>query len=274
MTETAPAVQTHVTSTDGTPIAVFVSGSGRPLVLVPGTTADHTTWRLAAPPLSRAATVYAVDRRGRGQSGDGADYSLAREYDDIAAVVDAAAEAAGMPVDLLGHSFGGAVAFGAIGRTDNVRRVVLYEGWPAPNAAHRAVARELLERLESLHADGRDEAMLETFYREVVRTTEAELDGMRTAPTWPARVAAAGTVTRELRAYEADAFDPAVAATIDAPVLLMVGGDSSAGSRADPEIVAAALRDVRLVVLRGQGHLAHLTDPERFASRVLEFLSD
>ncbi len=274
MTETASVVQTHVTSTDGTSIAVFVSGSGRPLVLVPGTTADHTTWRLAAPPLSRAVTVYAVDRRGRGQSGDGPDYSLAREYDDIAAVADAAAEAAGMPVDLLGHSFGGAVAFGAIGRTDNVRGVVLYEGWPAPNAAHRAVARELLERLESLHADGRDEAMLETFYREVVRTTEAELDGMRAAPTWPARVAAAGTVTRELRAYEADAFDPAVAATIDVPVLLMVGGDSSAGSRADPEVVAAALRDVRLVVLRGQGHLAHLADPERFASRVLEFLAD
>ena len=53
MTETAPAVQTQVTSTDGTSIAVFVTGSGRPLVLVPGTTADHTTWRLAAPLLAR-----------------------------------------------------------------------------------------------------------------------------------------------------------------------------------------------------------------------------
>ena len=189
-------------------------------------------------------------------------------------MIDAAAAAAGMPVDVLGHSFGGAVAFGAIGRTDNVRRVVLYEGWPAPNAAHRAIARDLLARLDSLHADGRDELLLETFYREVVRTTEAEFERIRTAPTWPARVAAAGTVPRELRAYAAEAFDPAVARAIDVPVLLLIGGDSPAGSRADPEVVAATLRDVRLVVLRGQAHLAHLADPDRFASRVLEFLDD
>ena len=274
MSETAAAVQTQVTSTDGTSIAVFVSGSGRPLVLLPGTSADHTTWRLAAPVLARQVAVHAVDRRGRGQSGDGPDYSLAQEYDDVAAVVDDAAAAAGMSVDLLGHSFGGNVAFGAIGRTDNVRRVVLYEGWPAPNAAHRAIARDLLERLDSLHADGRDELLLETFYREVVRTTEAEFERIRTARTWPARVAAAGTIPRELRAYEADAFDPAVARAIDLPVLLLIGGDSPAGIRADPEVVAATLPDARLVVLRGQAHLAYLTDPDRFASRVLEFLAD
>jgi pimeloyl-ACP methyl ester carboxylesterase len=116
--------------------------------------------------------------------------------------------------------------------------------------------------------------LLETFYREVVRTTEAEFERIRTAPTWPARVAAAGTIPRELRAYAADAFDPAVARAIDLPVLLLIGGDSPAGIRADPEVVAATLPDARLVVLRGQAHLAYLTDPDRFASRVLEFLAD
>lgn len=274
MTETAPAIQTNVTSTDGTSIAVFVSGSGRPLVLLPGTTADHTTWRLAAPRLSRKVAVHAVDRRGYGDSGDDLDYSLAREYDDAVAVIDAAAAAASTPVDLLGHSFGGNVAFGAISRTDNVRRLVLYEGWPTPNAAHRAVDPELLDRLESLLAASRNEQLLETFYRDVVQMTEAELDGLRAAPTWPARVAAAGAIPRELCAFQADAFDPAVAAAINVPVLLMVGSDSPAELRADPEVLAATLPDARLVVLRGQAHLAYLTDPDRFASRVLEFLAD
>jgi pimeloyl-ACP methyl ester carboxylesterase len=37
-------------------------------------------------------TVHALDRRGRGASGDGTDYSLAREHEDVAAVVDAVAE--------------------------------------------------------------------------------------------------------------------------------------------------------------------------------------
>ena len=67
-------------------------------------------------------------------------YSLAREYADIAAVVDAAAAASGSPVDLLGHSYGGNVAFGAATRTTNIRRLVLYEGWPVPNVAHRTTA--------------------------------------------------------------------------------------------------------------------------------------
>ena len=48
MTTMAPGM-TPVMSPDGTRIAVFVSGHGRPLVVVPGTTSDHTTWRLLAP---------------------------------------------------------------------------------------------------------------------------------------------------------------------------------------------------------------------------------
>ena len=70
MTTTAEARLLHVTSRDGTRIAVFVSGEGRPLVLVPGTTSDHTTWRLVLPHLEPHVCVHAVDRRGRGSSGD------------------------------------------------------------------------------------------------------------------------------------------------------------------------------------------------------------
>lgn len=90
MSENAEARLTHVRSADGTEIAVRVSGAGRPLVMVPGITSDHTTWRLAAPLLSREVCVHAVDRRGRGDGGDGPDYAIEREYDDVAAVVDAA----------------------------------------------------------------------------------------------------------------------------------------------------------------------------------------
>lgn len=50
--------------------------------------------------LEERFTVYAVDRRGRGASGDAADYAIEREYEDVATVVDAIDE----PVNLLGHS--------------------------------------------------------------------------------------------------------------------------------------------------------------------------
>jgi len=274
MTATTDAILTRVRSADGTEIAVFVSGRGRPLVVVPGTTSDHTTWRLALPYLEGHVAVHAVDRRGRGESGDDPDYSIAKEYVDVASVVDAAAAAAGSPVDLLGHSYGGNVAFGAATLTSNIRRLVLYEGWPAPDIAHRAMPAEVMARLETLLAQGRPEQMLETFYREIVKLSEQEITGIKAAPTWPARVAAAYTVPRELHAFGEQAFDPAWAAKIAIPVLLLVGADSPAEIKADPEIVAAALPDARIQVLEGQMHMAHLSDPQTFAGHVLDFLGD
>jgi pimeloyl-ACP methyl ester carboxylesterase len=271
---TITAAPTRVTSPDGTEIAVFVSGTGRPLVVVPGTTSDHTTWRLVLPLLESRATVYAVDRRGRGHSGDHPTYTLEKEYEDIAAVVDAAAAISGSPVDLMGHSYGGNVAFGAALRTTNLRRLVLYEGWPVPNIAHRTFPPPLLRRLDGLLGVGRPERMLEAFYRDIVQMSEAEITAIKAAPTWPARVSAAATVPRECRAFGRQAFDPDWAAKITVPVLLLVGADSPPEIKADPEVVAAALPDARIRVLEGQMHMAHLGDPETFAARVLEFLGD
>ena len=274
MTRTADAALTHVTAPDGIEIAVFVSGRGRPLVVVPGTTSDHSTWRLVRPLFEPHVTVHAVDRRGRGESGDAAGYSVAMEFADVAAVVDAAAAQAGGPVDLLGHSYGGNVAFGAAGLTSNIRRLVLYEGWPPPNVAHRTASPELLRDLESWLANGQREQVLEAFYRGLNVASEAEIDAIKAAPTWPARVAAAHTVARELREFAAHAFGPDDAARIVIPVLLMVGSRSPDEIKADPDVVAAALPDARVHVLAGQAHLAHLTDPTSFAEAVLSFLRD
>lgn len=272
MTGTAQDVPIRVSSQDGTSIGVFVSGRGRPLVVVPGTTSDHTTWRRVTPLLEPHRSVYAVDRRGRGVSGDGPAYSLEAEYADVAAVVDAAAGSTGEQVDLLGHSYGGNVAFGAAALSRAVRRLVLYEGWPVPNRAHRAVPAATMEELDALLVGGDREGLLERFYREVALMTAVEVATLRSAPTWPARVAAAHTVPRELHAFGAHAFDARVAAGISVPTLLLVGSDSPAEIQADPEIVAAALPDARIEVLEGQAHLAHLTDPEGFVRHVLRFL--
>jgi pimeloyl-ACP methyl ester carboxylesterase len=86
------ATVTRVVSRHGTEIACWSSGEGPPLVLVHGTTADHTRWRPLLPYLEPHATVHALDRRGRGASGDAPDYRVAREFEDVAAVVDAVAE--------------------------------------------------------------------------------------------------------------------------------------------------------------------------------------
>ena len=118
---------------DGTEIAYWTSGGGPPIVLVHGAPADHNRWLPLLPYLQQHVTVHALDRRGRGASGDAPGYRLEREYQDVAAVVDAVAAASGEVVDVYGHSHGGIVAFGAATLTANIRKLVLYEGWPVPD---------------------------------------------------------------------------------------------------------------------------------------------
>src|SRR5207253_8337452 len=114
-----------VKSRDGTPIAYERAGSGPPLVLVHGSTSDHdTAYRYVIPMLERYFTVRALDRRGRGDSGDGPAYRLERELDDVVAVI----ESAGEPVKLFGHGFGALLALEASLRTADVRTLGLCEG--------------------------------------------------------------------------------------------------------------------------------------------------
>jgi len=268
------AAITRVMSRDGTAIAYWTSGEGPPLVLVHGTTADHTRWRPLLPYLERHATVHALDRRGRGASSDAPDYGVAREFEDVAAVVDAVAEAAGSTVDVLGHSFGGLCAFGGAALTSNIRRLVLYEGWPSPHPEQLALPPGVEERLDALLAEGDREAVLETFFREVVRMPEEEFAVYRSLPAWQARIAAAHTITRESRAEEAARFDPEQAAKITAPTLLLAGGDSPDFLKAGVDTVAAALPDARTVVIEGQQHIAIDLVPAVFADHVLAFLRD
>ncbi|GAB90156.1 alpha/beta fold hydrolase [Gordonia rhizosphera] len=272
-TQTHDVATLSVMSADGTPIGAHVSGSGRPLVLLHGASSDSSTWRMAAEWLEPHVRVIRVDRRGRGLSGDRSEYTIEAEYDDAVAVVDAAAEAYGAPVDLLGHSYGGNVAFGAGLRTKNIRRLMLYEGWPPPNPEHRRFPAEMYTTLEEL-ATTRPEDMLRVFLRDCAGLTADELAQLEAAPSWPARVAAAPTVPREVRAFGHCAFDPRTAAGISVPTMLLVGSESTDEVKADPEIVAAAIPDARIRVLDGQTHMAHLAAPEDFASAVLEFLRD
>jgi len=143
-------------SPDGTPIAYHRRGSGPPLVLVHGTgAANALAWTAVLPALEEHFTIYAVDRRGRGDSGDSVPYAIEREFEDIAAVVDATGE----PANLLGHSFGALCALEAALRTRMVRRLVLYEPEIHPPAA-APFPGEHIQLLAALLAAGDREGVL------------------------------------------------------------------------------------------------------------------
>ncbi|WP_198293753.1 alpha/beta fold hydrolase [Bradyrhizobium sp. WSM2793] len=80
----------YVTSADGTQIAYSIDGSGPAVILTTGSLDDGSENARLATELSRWFRVVNYARRGRGESGDGREYSVAREIEDIAALIDAA----------------------------------------------------------------------------------------------------------------------------------------------------------------------------------------
>lgn len=261
-------------SRDGTPIGYRRSGRGPALVLVHGTTADSTGWERVLPLLEPHVTVYAMDRRGRGLSGDGDSYSLELEAADVVAVVDAAVVDAvdalgdGGPVDVLGHSYGAHCVLEALLLTDRIRRAVLYEP-----AVFPMMPTELTDRLAALLAENRREDVLTTLLR-YIGMGEDQLAQARSRPSWGDRVAAAHTVVREQRAEDAYRFDPRRFAAVEAPTLLLAGSQTPAELGASTTALAEVLSGSRTVTLTGQGHVAMFTAPEMFCSAVLAFLGN
>ncbi len=261
----------RVISADGTEIAYFTGGTGPPLVLVHGVLGDHTRWAALRPYLETVVTVHAMDRRGRGASGDAPDHAAHREFEDVAAVVDAVASTAGTPVDLYGHSGGASFALGAMSLTSNVRRLALYEPALNPSAL---LPSGLLGRLDALLAEGEEEAVVETFMREVLHMDDDGVAAYRAQPSWPARVAAAHTLPRELRIPAEVFHEPLRSGTATVPTLLLEGSETPSGFKADTETLAAGLPDARVAVLEGQGHTADALAPELVADHLLSFLSE
>ena len=260
----------RVTSRDGTEIAIWARGDGPPLLLVHGAMSDHTRWAPLLPFLEPHASVATMDRRGRGASGDAGDYHVAREFEDVAAVVDALATSSGSRLDVYGHSFGATCAIGAALLTANIRRLMLYE--PSTQAAAGELPAGVVERMEVGLAEGDREATLDILLREVVMLPDEQIAALRAQPAWRGRVAAVHTVPRELAAEIGGAVELGRLAEVTVPVLLVGGGNSPDYMKADTQAIARALPNARVVVLEGQDHVGDVLAPEVFAEAVIPFL--
>ena len=103
--------------------------------------------RLRALTFEKRFTVYALARRGRGETDGTEGHSLEDESSDVVAVIQSIAE----PVFLLGHSYGAQTALAAAAKVPHrVRKLVLYEA-----ACPRIIGKEALARLEALAQAGR-----------------------------------------------------------------------------------------------------------------------
>ena len=209
-----------------------------------------------------------MDRRGFGASGDGPEYTIDRDFEDVAAVVDAVAARTGGPVALWGHSYGANCAMGGAALTANVDHLVLYEpsiGIPYPPGS--------IEAIEAALARGDNDAAITMVLVDLLEMSAEEMDGFRASPLWPTRLAAASTIPRECRAEEDWMYQPGQFTGITAPTLFLTGSDSVAIVKDATAVAAAAISRSQVHVLDGHEHFAHRTDPGMVAEVILQFIA-
>jgi pimeloyl-ACP methyl ester carboxylesterase len=245
----------HVASSDGTRIAYRVSGNGEPILFVHGASTSGADWVFVQRLLRDRFRVVTMDRRGRGDSGDGPAYSIEREADDVLAVLDAVGAEL-----LVGHSYGALCSILAAQRTTSLRRVVLYE---PPIAARE----DRVVRLEELVANDKD-AAVEAFLRSAGIASD-QLDAIRSSPAWPVLLDAVRALPRELRACAAwrNPEGP-----IPVPTLFLLGGETDNRVYLDGlDELEAAFLEARRELIAGQRHIGHVFAAELFADLIAGF---
>jgi pimeloyl-ACP methyl ester carboxylesterase len=258
----------YVRSKDGTTIAYERSGKGPALVLVDGALCSRAFGPSPklAPLLARHFTVYAYDRRGRGQSGDTNPYAPAREVEDIAALV----EAAGGNSHLLGLSSGGALALEAAASGLAVASVVAYEPPYVDESGHRdGVVHE--GRLNRLIADGNRGGAVKYFMKDMVGAPAAMVVMLRLMPwIWRKLEAVAHTLPYDAAVMSAFRVPRARFGSIGVPTLVMNGAKTDPRLREAARAIVDAIPAARHRELAGQ---THNVKPGVLTPAVLEFLT-
>jgi pimeloyl-ACP methyl ester carboxylesterase len=198
----------HTTSADGTRIAFDQEGEGAAVVIVGGafSTAD------AGAPLAAALAAagfrgVTVDRRARGQSGDTAAYSPAREAEDLAAVIDAI----GGEAAVIGHSSGAVLALFAAGEGVPITHLFLSE--PPFRFGEAEPAPDIPERLQALIDAGRPDEAVSLLQREAVGLPDPVVEQIRASPAFASLVPLAQSAV----------YDALLTRAVSTPTAAMIG---------------------------------------------------
>ena len=235
-----------VQSADGTTIAFERNGTGPAVILVGGALSARQGASGLAQLLAPHFTVYVWDRRGRGDSGDTKPYSVQREIEDLAALVDAA----GQPCFGYGHSSGGALGLEAAQQGLQLAGLAVYE---PPYMVAGEPDDDFNGLVSRAVSEGRPEEALALF---IGNAMPGSLDEMKQSPYWPGLVALAPTLPYDLALVHDGSIPAGRFAAVDTPTLLLVGGDSPSWAGEAAEAIGASVPGALRRTVAGQDHRA------------------
>jgi pimeloyl-ACP methyl ester carboxylesterase len=245
-----------VISKDGTSIAVDKLGHGPALILVDGAMCSREFGPM--PALAKALagqfTVYHYDRRGRGASGDGFNYDLQREIEDLDAVI---AHAGGMAM-VFGMSSGAALAAEAARQLRGIRRLALYEAPYVVDNTHEPLPPAFIADTKALVAANRRGDAVKKFMR-YVGTPALMVFVMSLLPFWKKFTKIAHTLAYDLEIiaphHQSQPMPRDKWLTITIPTLVMAGGKSPAWMQNAMRAWAEVLPNSVHQTLAGQTHM-------------------
>lgn len=260
----------HVISRDGTTIAYERLGDGPPLVIVASALADHHDAKRLARHLAGHFTVLNFDRRGRGASGDAPTYTVGREIDDIAVLIDAV----GSPVTLFGSSSGAVLALDAAAAlTDRVSRLALFEPPFIVDDSRPPIESADIRRIEQLVARGQRAEVVKEFMGAHMGMPRAMIALMSVLPGWSKLKLLAHTVPYDLKVLEGTQSGTSLPAdrwqSVAAPTVVMVGEKSDAFLHVAARALATRIPGVRKEVLPKANHSAVVATPKRLAALIV-----
>ncbi len=218
-----------VRSSDGTAIAFDRSGQGPALILVTGAIAARSDAASLAAHLSPHFSVFAYDRRGRGESGDTAPYAVEREVEDLDALINEA----GGSAFVFGHSSGAVLALEAARLLPTkITKLAVYEPPFIVDDSRPPVPENYVTRLTELISSGRRGEAVEYYMTRALRVPVEEVAHMQNAPMWEAMEAVAHTLVYD-GTIMGDTMHGSLEplrkwASVTMPTLVMDGGKSPA----------------------------------------------
>ncbi|MEV5875728.1 alpha/beta hydrolase [Streptomyces sp. NPDC052101] len=254
------------TSRDGTALAYAVTGQGPTVILVSGAMSTGGTMAPLAQRIAGRCTAVVYDRRGRGASGDTAPYSVGREVEDLAALIDAVSGDA----VLFGVSSGGALVLEAAASGLPIPRAAVYEV-PYADALEGGAEREASykENLAKALADGRRGDAVELFLR-LTGLAEEMIQGARQSPMWAGMEAVAPSLAHDDTVMGDGLLPRERLAAISVPVLSVAGGASPQWMREASRAVAETVPQGTYRVLAGQ---THMVEPDVLGPLLAEFVA-
>ncbi|MET9271283.1 alpha/beta hydrolase [Kribbella sp. NPDC003557] len=242
-----------VVSKDGTTIAYDRRGDGPALVLVDGALCSRAQGPMPelAEALADRFTVYNYDRRGRGDSGDAADYAVEREIEDLAAVI----EAAGGSASVYGSSSGAALALRAAAAGLPIEKLIAFEPPYVVDHSRKQIPRSWVTDLQALEPGD----AIRYFFTKGIGLPGIFVTMMKLMPAWKPMKAIAHTLPYDAQVLGDNCFgDPMDAtqwAAIEQPVLVVNGGKSPAWMKASTRALADAVPGAKHTEVPGQNHV-------------------